>query len=42
METFLIMNRKKEEKHGEYRAKRVILAIYDEINGKGDVRAERA
>ena len=29
METFLIAKRKDEQKHGEYRTKRVILEIYD-------------
>lgn len=31
METFPIVKRKDEEKHGEYRTKRVILEIYDEM-----------
>ena len=31
MDTFPIVRRKDEEKHGEYRSKRVILEIYDEI-----------
>ena len=31
METFRIVCRKDEEKHGEYRTKRVILEIYDEM-----------
>jgi hypothetical protein len=29
MDTFPIVRRKDEEKHGEYRTKRVILEIYD-------------
>ncbi|MGH7600206.1 MAG: hypothetical protein ACREOI_27950 [bacterium] len=29
METFPIVKRKDEQKHGEYRTKRVILEIYD-------------
>ena len=31
MDTFPIVRRKDEEKHGEYRTKRVILEIYDEM-----------
>ncbi len=31
METFFIVKRKEEEKYGEYRTKRVILEIYDEM-----------
>ena len=31
MDTFPIVKRKDEEKHGEYRTKRVILEIYDEM-----------
>jgi hypothetical protein len=31
MHTFPIVRRKDEEKHGEYRTKRVILEIYDEM-----------
>jgi hypothetical protein len=31
MDTFPIVKRKDEEKHGEYRTKRVILDIYDEM-----------
>jgi len=31
METFPIVKRKDEKKHGEYRTKRVILEIYDEM-----------
>ena len=31
METIPIAKRKDEEKHGEYRTKRVILEIYDEM-----------
>ena len=31
MDTFPVVRRKDEENHGEYRSKRVILEIYDEI-----------
>ena len=31
MDTFPIVKRRDEEKHGEYRTKRVILEIYDEM-----------
>jgi hypothetical protein len=31
MDTFPIVKRKDEEKHGEYRTKRVILEIYEEM-----------
>lgn len=31
LDTFPIVRRKDEQKHGEYRTKRVILEIYDEI-----------
>ena len=31
METFPIVKRKDEQRHGEYRTKRVILEIYDEM-----------
>ena len=31
MDTFPIVRRKEEEAHGEYRTKRVILEIYDEM-----------
>jgi hypothetical protein len=31
MDTFPIVKRKDEEKHGEYRTKRIILEIYDEM-----------
>lgn len=38
METFPIVNRKDQKKHGEYRTKRVILEIYDAMQQAIDAR----
>ena len=35
MDTFPIVRRKDEKEHGEYRTKRVILEIYDEMKRGG-------